>query len=195
MQACDALDLVTATRDGLKSRPVKHAFEEGRVLVTATQPEQVLSAVSAVLQLDLTPNDIRSIIENVREQATEKLITELRNAYSDEARLALLVGEEKLRRAIPASAIAAIEQEQGRAMNELEMAGLVRSVHGVAALQHFRGTLEERGLNPPHAWAGGSKSRKFVTDLGFAPRVRRIRDWPAAGHLRGGRPRGAGTPA
>ena len=55
LQTCDTLDLVTATRDGMKSRPVTHAFEEGRVLVTATQPEQVLSAVSAVLQLDLTP--------------------------------------------------------------------------------------------------------------------------------------------
>lgn len=169
LQACETLDLVTATRDGLKSRPVTHAFEEGRVLVTATRPEQILSSVSAALQLDLTPTDIRSIIDNVREQATEKLITDLRNAESDEARLALLVGEQKLRRALPASAIEAIEDEQGKAMGELEMAGLVRSVHGVAALQHFRVTLEERGLNPPHAWAGGSKARKFVTDLGFSP--------------------------
>ncbi|MGF9755071.1 DEAD/DEAH box helicase family protein [Microvirga sp. 0TCS3.31] len=169
LQACDALDLVTATRDGLRSRPVTQAFEEGRVLVTATQPERILASVSAVLQLDLTPADIRSIIDNVREQKTEKLITNLRNADSDEARLGLLVGEEKLRRALPASAIEAIEAEQGRAMTELEMARLVRSVHGVGALHHFRGTLEERGLNPPHAWAGGSKARRFVADLGFSP--------------------------
>lgn len=169
IQTCDALDLVTATRDGLKSRPVGHAFEEGCVLVTATQPERVLSSVSAVLQLDLTPADIRSIIDNVREQKTEKLITDLRNADSDEARLGLLVGEDKLRRALPASAIEAIEEELGRGMTDLEMAGLVRSVHGVGALHHFRATLDERGLNPPHAWAGGSKARKFVADLGFSP--------------------------
>ncbi|GAA2147028.1 hypothetical protein GCM10009844_23830 [Nocardioides koreensis] len=171
LQTCDALDLVTATRDGMKSKPVPHAFEDGQVLVTATAPEKVLRSVSEVLQLDLTMLDIRSIIDNVREQATERLVAELRNAESDEARLAHLVGGEKLRRSLPAAAIESIEGQQGRPMTDLEMAGLVRSVHGVAALQHFKAVLEEKGLNPPFAWAGGSKARKFVTDLGFSPEL------------------------
>ena len=83
----------------------------------------------------------------------------------------MLVGAEKLRRSLPASAIEAIEDEQGRPMSDLEMAGLVRSVHGVAALQYFKAVLEERGLNPPQVWAGGSKAKRFVTDLGFSPEL------------------------
>ena len=171
LQTCETLDLVTATRDGTKAKSAPHAFHAGRVLVTATKPDQVLAAVSEVLQLDLTREDIQSIIENVREQETEQLLAQLRNAPSDEARLALLVGSEKLRRALPASAIEAIEDEQGRPMTDLEMAALVRSVHGVSALQNFKTVLEERHLNPPQAWAGGSKAKRFVTDIGFAPEL------------------------
>jgi superfamily II DNA or RNA helicase len=169
LQHCETLDLVTATRDGTKSKPVRHAFEEGLILVTATDAPQLLRSVSDVLQLDLTAQDISGIIDNVREQKTEQMVAELRNAETDEHRLALLVGAEKLRRSLPASAIESIEDEAGRPMDVLEMAKLVRSVHGVSALQHFRSTLEEKGLNPPHAWAGGSKARRFVTDLGFSP--------------------------
>jgi hypothetical protein len=121
LQACDALDLVTATRDGMKSKPVRQAFEDGRVLVTATEPDQILRSVSDVLQLELTPLDIRAIIDNVREQEAERLLAELRNASSDDARLAILVGSEKLRRALPASAIEAIEGELGRPMTNLQI--------------------------------------------------------------------------
>lgn len=171
LQVCETLDLVTATRDGMKAKSVLHAFDEGRVLVTATRPETVLGAVSEVLQLDLTREDIRSIIDNVREQETERLLARLRNASSDEDRLAMLVDGEKLRRALPASAIEAIEEDQGRPMTDLEMAALVRSVHGVSALQNFKSVLEERHLNPPQVWAGGSKAKRFVTDIGFAPEL------------------------
>ena len=124
-----------------------------------------------MLDLELTAADIRSIIDNIREQETEKLLAEIRNAGSDDERLVLLVGDEKLRRSLPASAIETIEEAQGEPMTSLAMARLVRSVHGVSSLQHFRTVLEEKRLSPPTMWAGGSKARRFVTDLGFSPEL------------------------
>jgi superfamily II DNA or RNA helicase len=168
IQACESIDLVTTTRDGMRSKPVSHAFEGGQVLVTATEDEAVLRSVSEVLKLGLAPADVRKIIDHIQEQAAQELRADLRNASSDEERIALLVGDEGLRGALPAAAVESIESREGRRLTAVEMAGLVRAVHGVGALQHFRAYLEEQGLNPPRQWAGGSTARRFVVDLGFA---------------------------
>lgn len=171
VQLCESIDLVTATRDGMRSKPVDRAFENDQLLVTSQDDAQVLRAASEVLQLGLNPADIRKILDHTQEQAAQELVADLRNAGSDDERLALLVGEEGLRRALPAASLAGIEDEMRRQLDAVEMAGLVRAVHGVAALQHFRGILEERRLNPPRHWAGRSAARRFVTDLGFAPEL------------------------
>lgn len=171
IQVCDAIDLVTATRDGMKSRPITRAFENNQVLVTVTDDAQVLRAVADVLQLPVDATDIRRILDHIQEQATQELVADLRNADSDDERMSLLVGEEGLRRSLPAAALSGIEETLRRRLDAVEMAGLVRAVHGVSALQHFRGLLEEKGLNPPRQWAGTSAARRFVTDLGFAPEL------------------------
>jgi superfamily II DNA or RNA helicase len=169
LQVCKSIDKVTATRDGMRSKPVLHALDSGSVLVTHTDPEAVLKSVSDELQLDLSMQDIRGIIDQIREQQAEALVARVRNAAADEERLALIVGRERLRRAVPSAAIENIEDEIGRELDDAELARLVLSVHGVGALQHFRTLMEEHGLNPPRQWAGLSAARRFVADLGFAP--------------------------
>lgn len=168
---CESIDLVTATKDGMRSRPITKAFDNNTVLVTATEDERVLRAVADQLQFELDANAIRRIIDHIQEQATQELVAELRNAEGDDERLSLLVGEEGLRRSLPVAALTGIEERLRRRLDAVEMAGLVRAVHGVGALQHFRGILEEKGLNPPRSWAGTSAARRFVTDLGFAPEL------------------------
>lgn len=169
LQFCDSIELVTATRDGLRSTQVPHALDNGTLLVVGDDPVKVLRAASDKLQLELGADSIRSIIEHVREQEVEELVARVRAADSDSERLALLVGAERLRRAVPASALEAIEDEIGRPMEGSELADLVGAVQGVGALQHFKAILDELNLNPPVAWAGSSKARKFVMDLGFSP--------------------------
>lgn len=168
IQTCESIDLVTATRDGMRSKPIEVRFENNQVLVTATEDAKVLHDVAGALQLPIETADIRKILDHIQEQATQELVADLRNADSDEARLCLLVGEEGLRRALPAAALAGIEDRLERKLDALEMAGLTRAVHGVSALQHFRSVLEEKKLNPPRNWAGTSGARRFVTDLGFS---------------------------
>ncbi len=167
LQMCESIDLITATRDGMKGKPVRRALDGKLVLVTDDSPESSLRAVSDLFQLDLTASDIREIIENVREQETEKLLAEVRNAVSDDDRLALLVGAERLRRSVPEAALADIEDTAGSSLDAVALARLARSVHGVGILQYFRSVLDDHGLNPPVHWAGGSAVRKFVMDLGF----------------------------
>ena len=169
LQPCSSVDLVTATRDGMRSKPVPQALDGGAVLVTATEPENVLRQVSEALQLELTAGDIRSVIDQIREQEVDQLVARIRGAESDHARFAILVGRDRLRRSVPKAAIDNLEDELERPLDDVELATLVLSVHGVAALQHFRQHMEDEGLNPPLQWAGLSAARRFVADLGFAP--------------------------
>lgn len=169
LQSCSSINLETATRDGMRSKPVTQALDGVAVLVTATAPEAVLRQVSSALQLELTPQHIHSVLDQIREQQVEDLIARIRNAADDGTRLAVVVGSERLRRSVPTAAIENIEDHLGRRLDDAELAGLVFSVHGVGALQYFRQVMEDQGLNPPRQWAGMSTARRFVADLGFAP--------------------------
>ena len=170
-QPCREINLVTATRAGQRSRAVPHALEANKLLVTSVEPAPVLRAVSAAFHLNLTAVEIQSIIDAVRAEATEKLVAEVRNAGSDAERLALLVGAEVLRRGLPVAALEGIESELARSLGAIELAILVKAVHGVGVLQHFRAVLEEKGLEPPRHWAGLTSTRRWVADLGFAPEL------------------------
>lgn len=167
LQRCSAIELVTATPRGQVSRPVPGALEGGRVNVTADDPKGTLQQISNALKLDLTPSDIRGILDQQRQQEAQELVAKIRAAEDFEARIATAVGTEALRRALPATALEAIEAEQGRPLQDRELAALAHAVHGVGVLHHFRSVLDERGLNPPVQWAGLSSARRFVTELGF----------------------------
>ncbi len=167
LQPCLSLALLTATPRGQVSRPVPGALVEGRVLVTATDPAAQLAQISHALRLELTRDDIRSILNQQQAAATKELVKEIRRAQSTEERLGIAVGGEVLRRSLPATALEALEEEQGRPLDDIALATMAMSVHGIGVLQHFRGVLEERGLTPPSQWAGRSAARRFVADLGF----------------------------
>lgn len=167
LQRCAALELVTATPRGQVSRPIPGALHEGRVLVTAVDPEGMLRQISNAMKLDLSAEDIRNIIEQQEQQQAQELLADIRAAEDVHARLALAVGADALRRSVPRSALEAIEGELERQLTDGELARLAHSVHGVSVLHHFRSVLEERGLNPPAQWAGKSAARRFVAELGF----------------------------
>jgi superfamily II DNA or RNA helicase len=167
LQPCSAINLAYATPQGQRTRPVPQFRDDRTVYVSATEPEGILHAVSEALELDLDPDEIRRILDEMRAEEVDALVAKVRNSESDDERLALLVGEEALRRAVPAQALASIEARISRLLNEVELAGLVRSVHGVGTLQFFKETLAELGLEPPVQWAGRRAARRFVADLGF----------------------------
>lgn len=170
-QACSEISIVSATPKGQRSRAVDSAFHEGMVLVSSSEPAGILAGVSSALGLGMDRAAIRSVLDQVEDEERRKFVSQLRKAPDDPSRLALLMGEEKLRRALPVAALEAIEQESGPLTEVEELAKLVLAVHGVGTLAHFRPTLEERGLNPPPTWSGSRSTRDWVTNLGFAPEL------------------------
>jgi superfamily II DNA or RNA helicase len=167
VQLCSSLEMLTATPRGQVSKSVPGALVDGRVLVTAAEAVEQLRQVSHALRLDLTPANIRSILDQQEAAATKALIKQLRAARTTEERLALAVGDDALRRSLPATALESIEGGQGRPLEAVELAAMAVSVHGIGVLQHFRAVLDERGLNPPSQWAGRTAARRFVGELGF----------------------------
>jgi superfamily II DNA or RNA helicase len=171
IQVCDSIDVMTTTPSGLRTRPVPHVRDNDRLLVTAIEEKDVLESVIGLLQLQVDAAELQAILEHAQEQAAQEIVADVRNAYTDEERLVRLVGAESLRGSLPPTALRSIESRIGRALSDLELAGLTRSVHGVGVLRYFRSILEEKGLEPPKQWAGGSRTRRFVTDLGFPPEL------------------------
>ena len=167
LQPCSAINVVYATPEGQRTRPVAEFLDDRTVYVSATEPEAILRSVSEALKLELDMDEIRRILDEMRAEEVDAIVAKVRNAESDDERLATLVGDEGLRRAVPAQALVSIETRIGRSMTEVELAGLVRSVLGVGTLQYFKEALGELGLEPPHQWAGRRAARRFVTDLGF----------------------------
>lgn len=167
LQPCRALERVVATPRGQKSRAVDGALADGRVLITADQPEDILRQVSTALRLDLSREDIRSILDRQEAERVKELVLEIRRAPDDATRLAAAVGGDALRRSIPVTALEALESDVGGELTDADLARLAVAVHGLGVLQHFKSVLDERGLNPPIQWAGRSAARRYVTELGF----------------------------
>lgn len=169
LQNCESIELVTVTNSGTRSRPIASYLNDDVLLTTSTEPRAILRDASEHLLLDMTADEIASVIDHVRDQQMEKVIAEVRSVVGVENKLALLIGDEALVRQIPIAALDAVRADLGREPSGTELAKLVLAVAGVRALQVFRPVLEERGLTPPTQWAGGSSTRRFVADLGFPP--------------------------
>ncbi len=167
LQPCRAINLVYATPEGQQARPVGHSRDERTIFVRASEPEAILRSVSEALELGLDPDEIRRILDEMRAEEVDALVAKVRNAETDDERLGILIAEDRLRRAVPALALASIEARIGRGLDTMELAALVRSVHGVTTLQYFKEALGQLGLEPPHQWAGRRAARRFVADLGF----------------------------
>ena len=167
LQPCRSLTILTATPGGQISQAVPGLLQGDQVLVTATHPRERLAQISNALDLGLDDEGITSILNRARKEQVRRLMAEIRAADGDAHRLAVAVGEDALRRAVPEPALRAVELERARALSVIELAEMAIAVHGVAVLRHFRDILERRGLNPPQQWSGRSTARRFVTELGF----------------------------
>lgn len=166
---CTSIELVTVTNHGTRSRPIRSYLNEDTLLTTATEPGEILRHASDQLQLNMTTEEIQSVLDQIRSQEIEATVAKVRSASSVEEKLALLIGEEQLVRQIPAASVDAVRADLGREPTGVEIARLVLAVHGVRCLPTFRSVLEEMGLNPPTQWVGGSATRRWVADLGFPP--------------------------
>lgn len=170
-QICSEIHVASTTPRGQRSRTVTSALHEGTVLVTEGPPTAILGGIADALDLEMTPADIRSVLDHLQDEVRRSLVAHLQNAPDDATRLSMLVEADVLRRTLPRAALEAIELEQGATDDPVELAGLVLAVQGVGTLSHFRAVLEEKGLNPPQQWGGLRSTRAWVAELGFAPEL------------------------
>lgn len=166
LQRCSRIDKMVATPTGQVAVRINASRDEGTVFVTGTNDESVLGQVGSVLDLDLPPDRIRSIIRSIRDQKQSNLVMTIRRARDDDERLLAAVGADALRRQVPRHALQALDR-LGAAAEGASLARLVRAVHGDLVLKQLRNVMEERGLLPPREWTGRRAARTFVTELGF----------------------------
>jgi superfamily II DNA or RNA helicase len=168
LQPCRSIERLVATPEGQKGRPIPLRRDGDVVHVTATDPAQVLAQVSTALNLDMSAADIRKVFDDMARQKTNKLVTQVRKAKSNDDRLLVAVGVDVLRRSLPKQVLDILESRSGKATPH-EIAALARSVHGVSILKQpsVLAALQEKGLEPPREWAGRSRTRRWVEDLGF----------------------------
>ncbi|WP_432509153.1 DEAD/DEAH box helicase [Kineococcus auxinigenes] len=167
LQTCTAISQITPTPKGQVVTAIPSLLHEGRVVLTATDPAEVLRQVSDVLDLGLQATDVRHVLDTQEQLKTKQLRARIKAARDHDTRLAVAVGEDALRRAVPQLALRDAEESSGRPLTARELAAMVRAVHGTGTLQHFQRVLEDQGLLPPVRWAGVTGARRFVTELGF----------------------------
>ncbi|WP_418606678.1 DEAD/DEAH box helicase family protein [Georgenia sp. SUBG003] len=167
IQECASIELAITTPAGRDTSVRTSARDsDGKVFFTAEEPGEALAQIAEELGIELSDEDLRAILDQEQQRRTSTLATEIREAGDDLDRLVLAVGEEALRREVPATTLAAVH-DQGKPVLPRDLATFAMAIHGYGLLGHLRAVLAERGLNPPERWNGTARARQFVADLGF----------------------------
>lgn len=129
---------------------------------------ELLDRLTSALNIPLTSEERNEILQNravteQRERAHRIRIKEKLNEKLLEA-----IGAKAVRQKLPKGLVnAAIGKFKDFKTNDLLAAELVMAVYGVETLKMFKEELTAVGLEPPHQWAGGNSTRRFVKNLGF----------------------------
>ena len=164
---CSALGVVTLTESGKVSEN-KLFHIEGQTVYWVEEIgfEGLLGELAAALELGLSLDDRRAVVEHRADLQRRERIWNIREAPSLPARFLRAIDASRIRRRLPGGLVEAVELTRG-ALDEARIAELALVVYGVDLLHAFRSELEEAGLEPPAQWAGSRAALKFVKDLGF----------------------------
>ncbi|MGK5170489.1 DEAD/DEAH box helicase [Geodermatophilus sp. CPCC 205761] len=164
---CQDIQVSTVTPAGRSTEYRDFLLHEGRVHAVLGTDTALLRRLSEELDLDLSDSDVDHVIRQTEDHAARSKAAAIRTAADDDERLLMAVGEVALRRSIPQLALSSLEAD-GTRLDGPELAEIARAVHGISVLSKLRQGLADQGLEPPERWAGSSKARRFVTDLGFS---------------------------
>ncbi|MGE2731764.1 DEAD/DEAH box helicase [Mycolicibacterium vaccae] len=170
---CSELNRTVRAAAGQTSQVIDRAASESRLywlVRNSTDPSHddpdLLRWATKQYGVDLSEQQIAALLQNKKDEAQRKLVQGIREQPDDVSRILACLGEEGLRRFVPASLIEAVEQ-QGRPADARTVAKMALAVHGVDILREAKDVLELRGLDPPIQWAGGRAAQEFVRNLGF----------------------------
>lgn len=164
---CSDVRIEVSGAGGRETEPTQFHVEGTVVYVDEQLSEHdVLNHLSRRLGLGLDAAAIDKIIENKQNQEIRARIKELRARKTDAEKLAVVVGTDDLKAALPAPLLKAAEQLNGAA-DAVELARLAFAVYGVETLKTFSESFEQLGLQPPRMWSGSRPAVEFVRNLGF----------------------------
>ncbi len=124
-----------------------------------------LRSVLNALGLRLGPEQIQRILLGLTDADVQAARDAVRLCSTDEERLLKAVGETDLRRHLPRSLLAILEDAQGP-LTGVQVAQAAIATYHTGALREYLHSLSH--LDPPRKWAGGAKAVEFVRSLGFS---------------------------
>lgn len=164
---CSALGLVTLTDAGkVTEQKAFHIDEKTVYWQEDLGYSGLLERISIDLELGLSVDDRRAVVEHRADQQRRERISSIRVQSTIAERFLGAVGASSIRRRLPSGLIEAVEDAHGK-LSDTRIAELAVVVYGVDLLHAFRVEMEESGLQPPAQWAGSRAALTFVRDLGF----------------------------
>ena len=134
-------------------------------VVNTDDGEQELRFVLDALELGLSERQAQEILEYETQREIEELRAAVGECSTDAERLLVAVGEQALRRNLPSSLLAVLEND-GIVLTGLQIAETAIATYHSDALRQYRWELEH--LGPPSRWAGSARAVDFVCSLGFS---------------------------
>ncbi|MPZ16113.1 MAG: DEAD/DEAH box helicase, partial [Chloroflexi bacterium] len=154
-------------KNGTTTRAVTSQWDGGQLVVDdSVDHAALLELVLRRADISLAAEDRDDVLQQRALENVEELKKRCREADSDSERLLVLIDIKTLSEALPAGLSAALTATRSRALSDHEIAELGLAVHGVEVLAQFKPVLDELGITVP-ALNGGSRARRFVTELGF----------------------------
>ena len=127
--------------------------------------QRKLRLVVDELDLGLSPGQIEEILQRRTPVEVEERRAAIRQCTTDTERLLVAVGEQELRRGLPDSLLAVLEND-GATLTGTEIAEAAIATYHTDALKEYKQALDH--LDPPSRWAGSTRAVEFVISLGFS---------------------------
>ena len=159
---CDRI--VDARGDDLPTRCVSRVDEV--LLVRMNDERAELDAIVRELALDIDDGAFDAILGRQTPADIERIRAEVCAKATDAERLLAAVGEAPLRRRLPGTLIAILEQRL-QPFTGVRVAEAAIATFHTGALKEYRRDIEH--LDPPKQWAGRLRALAFVASLGFGP--------------------------
>jgi superfamily II DNA or RNA helicase len=172
LQSCSELEEVIRTPQGTRTIALRSARQDDTVLLLdGTSFEDALVLADKEFGWNLGINGCRLLLEAQRRQQRDSdvqaRLTMIRDSDSVVEKIALLVGEENLRKGMPAGLVASEVSETGREPDAHRLAQMAYHAHDDGVLRVHAKEVAERFESAPAYFDGGPAALRFVTDLGL----------------------------
>jgi superfamily II DNA or RNA helicase len=163
---CSELEQITHTPNGERSDALQVASQDTDILVLSPADDlAALLAVDVQLKLGLGLDGCRSVLDRRRRQQDDEQMKRIRAAATVPEKALHLIGQEALKRKLPAGLVESDTADTGRDPDAIRIAQLALDAHGDGLLRHHARDIEARIPEAARTFRGDSASRQLVNEL------------------------------